>query len=150
MVTTSSGRFYVTVVRARNSRACRRDTSISGPSRSCTCSRPPSPSFHLLDEIQVDDLAAVRAEEALRIQLLLERGERAAEQRPFLAPQQPHVVAFGGEQAHLAQRHEPAARPVPDEQLLQRRVAVGALRAAIAWIFRSAVASRSGSMGFSR
>jgi universal stress protein E len=33
-----------TVDRALNSRAWRRDTSISGPSRNWTCSRPPSPS----------------------------------------------------------------------------------------------------------
>src|SRR6185369_229366 len=79
---------------------------------------PAGAGIHGLDELDVDDLAPVRAEEALRVKSLFETAERTAEQRANVAPVQSHVVAFGDDQAHLVQWHEPAARAVAYEKSL--------------------------------
>ena len=140
-----------TLINVLNTRACRREISISGPPRSWTCSWPLVPGSTVLDELDVDDLAAVGAEEALRVEPLLQAAERTSEQRPNLAPVQAHVVALRDDQAHLVQRHEPAARAVADEQPLDDlRLARGALRRRGPRARASAPARRSGSMGLSR
>src|SRR5580765_4124411 len=81
--------------------------------------RPVGARLDALDELQVEDLAAVGAEELRRVQAPLDCREAVRQQGPLLAPRQARRVALRGEQLHLAQRHEPAARPVADEQLLQ-------------------------------
>src|SRR5688572_25275696 len=78
--------------------------------------------LHFLDEVEVHDLPPVRAEEALRIQLFLERDERAAQQRLVLAPLKAHVISLSGEDTDFAEGNEPAARAIPNEQLFQRSI----------------------------
>src|SRR5262245_41885299 len=75
----------------------------------------PVAELHTRDEIEVDDLAPVGAEEAPRIELVFKCRERPAQQRPVFPPMQAHVVAFGGEDAHFAKRHEPAAGAIAYE-----------------------------------
>src|ERR1044071_5975357 len=43
------------------------------------------------DVLQVDELAAIGAEETARIELRFQRRERAGQQRALPAPEQPHV-----------------------------------------------------------
>ena len=82
--------------------------------------QPPSDTkFHVRDEVQIQDLLAIGAKEALRIQALFETGQRASEKRLPAPPCEPDIVALGREQAYFAQRYEPAVRAIPDKDLLQ-------------------------------
>src|SRR5579863_644049 len=81
---------------------------------------PPDAELDRLHEVEVDELLSIGAKEA-PLQPRLERRQRAQDQRLERVPIQPRVIALGRDEPHLAQRHEPAARAVAHEELLERR-----------------------------
>ena len=83
---------------------------------------PTDAKFHTFDEIQIDDLPSIGAEEAMRIETLLERRQCAPQQGIGLSPRQPNVIALGAQQAHFSKRHKPAPATVADKDLLQHRI----------------------------
>src|SRR5260370_13938817 len=78
--------------------------------------------FHAFDEIQIDDLPSIGAEEAIRIETLLECRQGAPKQRLRLSPRQPNVIALRAQQAPFQKRYEPAAVAVADKDLFQHGI----------------------------
>src|SRR5258708_30826607 len=81
------------------------------------------PGLDALDPGEVDDLLAIGAEKALRVESLLHRGERAEKLRLLVVEIQARVVALGLEQPEALHRHEPAAVALADEHLVLQRQA---------------------------
>src|SRR5215472_1024405 len=89
-----------------------------GPATQLHVEPPIHSKVHALDVVEIDDLLAVGTKEPLGIQTRLEAREGAPQQRVTLLPGEPHVIAFGSKELHLAERHEPAPIAVAEEEPL--------------------------------
>jgi len=74
-----------------------------------------------LDEAQVDEMPAARAEEERRIDASLERRERGPNQRTVRAEVDARVVALALEKDNLPHGHDPAAIAVAEKHTIGRR-----------------------------
>ncbi len=120
------------VIMARKSLDWRREIFTLSPPRSTCAQAAARRGFDLLDEIDMKDLLAVGAEELPRRQLSSSATSERASKGRSLPQLQADIIAFGGKQAHLAQGHEPAARAVANEQLLQQRLRPRSVRVGLA------------------
>ncbi len=80
---------------------------------------PADAELDVFDEIDVDDLLAIGAKEALRIEPLLQAVQGPSEQRTLRAPEQTDIIPFRQQHADFAQWHEPAALAIAHEQPLE-------------------------------
>ena len=111
---------------------------------------------------EADDVAAVHAHEALRVEASLELGQLVAHEVLAVGPVDAHVLVLGAQAAHLIEGDREPALALPDDEALEVAAVgagvardqgperVGPASVAVGAELRERLVERAGSYGLSR